>query len=160
MSYPSDLTDDQWELLEPVFNAPGKRGRKHADDLRIVLDAMLYIVQTGCQWRYLPQSFGPWTRVWSQFGRWSRNGTWAQALTVLHAAARESDGRAERTPSMVVIDTHLARGASNGGTTFHDRGGPFGRTKGAKRIVAVDVTGLPVGGLSCPPRPMRTGPAS
>ncbi len=150
MSYPSDLTDDQWELLEPVFNAPGKRDRKHADDLRTVVDAMLYIAQTGCQWRYLPQSFGPWTRVWSQFRRWSRNGTWAQALTVLHAAARASDGRAEGTPSMVVIDTHLARGASNGGFTFHDRGGPYGRTKGAKRIVAVDVTGLPVAALVVP----------
>jgi putative transposase len=150
MSYPSDLTDDQWELLEPVFNAPGKRGRKHADDLRTVVDAMLYIAQTGCQWRYLPHSFGPWTRAWSQFRRWSRNGTWAQALTVLHAAARESDGRAERSPSMVVIDTHLARGASNGGLTFHDRGGPYGRTKGAKRVVAVDVTGLPVAALVVP----------
>lgn len=150
MSYPSDLTDDQWDLLEPVFNAPGKRGRKHADDLRTVVDAMLYIAQTGCQWRYLPQSFGPWTRVWSQFRRWSRNGTWAQALTVLHAAARAADGRAEPTPSMVVIDTHLARGASNGGLTFHDRGGPYGRTKGAKRIVAVDVTGLPVAALVVP----------
>jgi putative transposase len=153
MSYPSDLTDGQWELLEPVFNAPGKRGRKHADDLRTVADAMLYIAQTGCQWRYLPQSFGPWTRAWSQFRRWSRNGTWAQALTALHAAARGSDGRAEPTPSMVVIDTHLARGASNGGFTFHDRGGPYGRTKGAKRVVAVDVTGLPVAALVVPASP-------
>ena len=59
MSDPSDLTDDQWDLLVPVFNAPGKRGRKHADVLRSVVDAMLYIVQTGCQWRYLPASFGP-----------------------------------------------------------------------------------------------------
>jgi putative transposase len=58
MSYPSDLTDDQWELLEPVFDAPGKRGRKHSDDLRTVVDAMLYIAQTGCQWRYLPATFG------------------------------------------------------------------------------------------------------
>ncbi|HEX6150373.1 transposase [Nocardioides sp.] len=72
MSYPSDLTDEQWERLEPVFNAPGKRGRRHADDLRTVVDAMLYIAQTGCQWRCLPESFGPWTRVWSQFRRWSR----------------------------------------------------------------------------------------
>ncbi len=150
MSYPSDLTDDQWELLEPVFNTPGKRGRKHADDLRAVVDAMLYIAQTGCQWRYLPESFGPWTRVWSQFRRWSRNGTWARALTVLHTAARQEDGRTEETPSMVVIDTHLARGASNGGFTFHDRGGPYGRTKGAKRVVAVDVTGLPVAALVVP----------
>ncbi len=150
MPYPSDLTDEQWDFLEPVFNAPGKRGRRHADDLRSVVDAMLYIAQTGCQWRYLPESFGPWTRVWSQFRRWSRNGTWAQALTVLHAAARRQDGRAEQTPSMLVIDTHLARGASNGGFTFHDRGGPYGRTKGAKRVVAVDVTGLPVAALVVP----------
>lgn len=150
MPYPSDLTDEQWGLLEPVFNAPGKRGRRHADDLRSVVDAMLYIAHTGCQWRYLPASFGPWTRVWSQFRRWSRNGTWAQTLTVLHAAARRQDGRAEETPSMVVIDTHLARGASNGGSTFHDRGGPYGRTKGAKRVVAVDVTGLPVAAVVVP----------
>ncbi len=150
MPYPSSLTDEQWDLLEPVFNAPGKRGRRHAADLRSVVDAMLYIARTGCQWRYLPESFGPWTRVWSQFRRWSRNGTWAQALTVLHVVARRQDGRAEETPSMVVIDTHLARGASNGGFTFHDRGGPYGRTKGAKRVVAVDVTGLPVAAVVVP----------
>jgi len=51
MSYSNDLTDDQWELLEPVFNVPGKRGRRHAKDLLKVVDAMLYIAQTGCQWR-------------------------------------------------------------------------------------------------------------
>jgi hypothetical protein len=51
---------------------------------------------------------------------------------------------------MVVTDTHLARGASNGGLSFHDRGGPYGRTKGAKRVVAVDVTGLPVGAVVVP----------
>ena len=60
MPYPSDLTDEQWDLLEPVFDAPGKRGRQHADDPRNVVEAMLYIAQTGCQLRYLPGSFGPW----------------------------------------------------------------------------------------------------
>lgn len=65
MSYSTDLTDAQWALLAPVFNTPGKRGPKHAADLRRVVDAMLYISHTGCQWRYLPESFGPWTRVWS-----------------------------------------------------------------------------------------------
>jgi putative transposase len=67
-------------------------------------------------------------------------------LTELHQAARIASGR-EPCPSMLVIDTHLARAASNGGTTFHDKGGPYGRTLGAKRVVAVDVTGLPIGGL-------------
>jgi putative transposase len=53
MSYPSDLTDEQWDVSEPVFDVPGKRGRKHADDPRTVVDAMLYSAQTGCQGRYL-----------------------------------------------------------------------------------------------------------
>jgi transposase len=64
MAYSSDLTDEQWALLEPVFNTPGKRGPKHAPDLRRVVDAMLYISHTGCQWRFLPESFGPWTLPW------------------------------------------------------------------------------------------------
>ncbi len=59
MSYSSDLTDEQWALLEPVFNAPGKRGPRHGPDLRSVVDAMLYISHTGCRWRYLPDSMGP-----------------------------------------------------------------------------------------------------
>lgn len=121
-----------------------KRGPKHGDDLRHVVDAMLYVSHTGCQWRFLPLQFGPWTRVWSQFRRWSRNGTWARVLASLHASSRTALGRKEAQPSMVVIDTHLARGASNGGATFHDQGGPYGRTNGAKRIVCVDVTGLPL----------------
>ena len=58
MSCSSDLTDEQWALLEPVFNVPGKRGPRHAPDLRRVVDAMLYVSYTGCQWRYLPESFG------------------------------------------------------------------------------------------------------
>lgn len=105
MAYPSHLTDDQWDLLEPLFNAPDNRRRRHGDDLRTAMDAMLYVVQTGCL---------------------------------------------EEAPSMAVIDTHLARGASNGGSTFHDRGGLYGRTKGAKRRVAIDVTGLPLGALVVP----------
>jgi putative transposase len=135
--------------VEPVFNVPGKRGRKHGGDVRSVVDAMLYISPTGCQGRYLPGSFGPWTRVWSQFRRWSRNGTWARALTVLRAAAREVAGRSEPTASMVVIDTHLARGAFDGGFIPRPRR-PLRPRQGAKRVVAVDVTGLPVGALVVP----------
>ena len=99
---------------------------------------MLYIAHTGCQWRFLPESYGKWTRVWSQFRRWSRNGTWARLLVALHAEARTAAGRADRHPSLLVVDTHLARGAAHGGPgSFHDKGGPYGRTKGAKRVVAV-----------------------
>lgn len=67
--------------------------------------------RTGCQWRCLLAEFGPWTRVWSQFRRWSRNGTWARLLAELHRAVRVKANRADPTPSMIVVDTHLARGA-------------------------------------------------
>ncbi len=144
VAYSSDLTDDQWKILEPLLQVSSKRGPKHGNDIRHVVDAMLYISHTGCQWRFLPGEFGPWTRVWSQFRRWSRNGTWTRVLTALHASTRAALGRKDPRPSMVVIDTHLARGASNGGVTFHNQGGPYGRTNGAKRIVCVDVTGLPL----------------
>jgi putative transposase len=144
MAYASDLTDDQWVLLERLLCPASKRGPKHGDDLRTVVDAMLYVTHTGCQWRYLPAEFGKWTRVWSQFRRWSRNGTWTRVLAALHEHARITEGRKDARPSMVVIDSQLARGASRGGLTFHDRGGPYGRTNGAKRVIAVDVTGLPL----------------
>jgi putative transposase len=121
-----------------------KRGPKHGKDLRRVVDAMLYVTHTGCQWRFLPADFGPWTRVWSQFRRWSDNGTLARLLCGLHEEVRLLEGRSETKPSMIVIDTHLARASSNGGSTFHDQGGPRGWTKGAKRIIAVDVTGYPL----------------
>ena len=92
--------------------------------------------------------------MWSQFRRWSHNGTWAaRALTLLHAAAGEADGRAEQTPSIVVIDTHLARGASNGGLTVHDRRGPYGRTMGAHRAVTWTATGRPAGAPVVPALP-------
>jgi putative transposase len=120
MPYSSDLTDAQWKFLEPRLLVPSKRGPKHGDDLRHVIDAMLYISHTGCQWRYLPEQFGPWTRVWSQFRRWSRNGMWTRVLATLHRSSRTALGRKDLLPSMVVIDTHLARGASNGGATFHN----------------------------------------
>lgn len=138
MSYSTDLTDEQWALLAPAFNAPGKRGRKHAPDLRTVVDAMLYNSHTGCQWRFLPESFGPWTRVWSQFRRWSRNGTWARALTVIHASVREPDGRAEATPSMVIIDTHLPRRAirPHQGCEAHRGGRRDGATCGSPGLTA------------------------
>lgn len=148
-TYPTDVSDESWDVLGPLLTPSGKAGRKHGD-LRGVVNALLYQAHTGCQWRFLPSEFGPWTRAWSQFRRWSRNGSWARALAGLHAHARTELGRAESEPSLVVIDTHLARGASNGGATFHDRGGPYGRTKGAKRAIAVDVTGLPLAACVVP----------
>lgn len=148
-TYSTNLTDAQWAALEPILNSDHKRGRPFGDDLRTVVNALLYVAKTGCQWRLLPTDLGPWTRAWSQFRRWSRNDTWARIMAALHKRARVAAGRDPR-PSMIVIDTHLARGSSNGGATFHNKGGPYGMTKGAKRVVAVDVTGLPLAAFVVP----------
>ncbi|WP_426241977.1 transposase [Nocardioides sp. LHG3406-4] len=75
MSYPSGLTDDQWVLLQPCSTQRANAAASTPMTCAGVVDAMLYVAQTGCQWLYLPASFRPWTRVWSQFRRWSRNGT-------------------------------------------------------------------------------------
>lgn len=149
MAYPTDLTDDQWERVRELLLELPKRGRPYPDDLRRVVDAMLYIARTGCQWRMLPGDFPPWTRVWSQFRRWRANGTWAHVLAGLHRQARIRAGR-EPDPSMLVVDPALVRGASHGGATFHNQGGPYGRTKGAKHTIAVDITGLPAAAVVVP----------
>ena len=75
VAYSSDLTDAQWNVLEPRLLVCFKRGPKHGDDVRHVVDAMLSISHTGCQWRYLLEQYGPWTSIGSQFRRWSSNGT-------------------------------------------------------------------------------------
>jgi putative transposase len=148
VGFPTDVTDEQWRVLEPLLVAPGKRGRKHGD-LRGVIDALFYINHTGCQWRFLPTEFGPYVRVWSQFRRWRDSGMFDHVLIGVHRQVRINLGR-QPEPSLIVIDPHLARGASHGGATFHDRGGPWGATKGAKRLVAVDMTGLPVAAMVVP----------
>lgn len=157
MSYKTDLTDRQWELIKQVLDKPSKRGRRYSDDTRKVVNALLYLTHTGCQWRYLPEEFGAWTRVWSQFRRWCANDTIGMLLAELHKQARIVKEREHALPSLVVVDTHLARGSSNGGVTFHNQGGPRGWTNGAKRVVAVDVTGLP---LSCLVVPASTTESS
>ena len=98
MAYASDLSNEQWDLLEPLLVTPGERGPRFGADLRRVVDGMLHIAHTGCEWSFLPAEFGPWTRVWSQFRRWSRNGTWALALADLHAQARLASAASKRSP--------------------------------------------------------------
>src|SRR5918911_580891 len=87
--YPSDVTDEQWALIEPLIPVyPGGRPRK--TDVRDVLDAILYLLHTGCQWRYLPKDFPPKSTVWRYFNQWRRDGT----LDTIHDALRgEARGR-------------------------------------------------------------------
>jgi|SRR5579863_9013006 transposase len=116
--YPSDLTDAQWSKLEPLLKPP--RGTRHAGgrprkyELRRIVDALLYVVKTGCQWRQLPANFPPWLSVHQQFRAWRDDGTWEQVTRSLREQGRKAGGRSA-TPSVAIIDSQSAKTALKGG---------------------------------------------
>jgi len=93
LRYASDVTDEEWSLIAPFMPEPNRIGRPRTTDLRAVVEALLYIAATGCQWRQLPKDFPPVSTVQGFFYSWSREGRW---LTINHALvmdAREKAGR-------------------------------------------------------------------
>jgi transposase len=134
-----------------LFDPPGRRGAPAIIPRRQMVDAILFIGRTGCQWRYLPERYGAWTAVWAQGRRWRSNGVWARAMTRLAAIVRVLHER-EPFPSMVMVDAQTVRGGRYG-PTFHEAGGPGGRTIGTKRTLLVEILGLPVAAEACSARP-------
>ena len=116
--YPSDLTDAQWARLEPLLRP--ERGQRHAGgrprkhELRRVVDALLYVVKTGCQWRQLPTNFPPWKAVHEQFRRWRDAGLWEHVGWALREQGRRAAGR-NATPTVAIIDSQSAKTALKGG---------------------------------------------
>ena len=151
MSFAIALTDEQWELVADLFDPPGRRGAPAVIPRRQMVDAMLFIGRTGCQWRYLPERYGAWTAVWAQWRRWRANGVWAAAMTRLTAIVRWLHDR-EPVPSMVMVDAQTVKGARYG-PTFHEAGGRGGRTIGTKRTLLVEILGLPVAAEAGSARP-------
>jgi transposase len=86
--YPTDVTDGQWRLLEPVLGVGGSRGPKPTLERRRMVNAILYQARTGCQWRYLPSEFGSWNTIWRTFCRWRDRGVWQEAMDVLRRRVR------------------------------------------------------------------------
>jgi len=142
MPYSTDLTDAQWRLVRDLFDPPGRRGAPARIPRRRMVNAVLYQARTGCQWRYLPGHFGPWGAIWQQLRRWRDSGVWEQALTLLRRAVRTKAGR-DPEPSMVMLDCQAVKGG-RGGPGFHEAGGKYGGTFGAKRTVLINYLGLPV----------------
>jgi len=106
--YPTDLTNDQWELIAPLLPQPQRRGPKPHVELQEIVNAIFYLLHEGCQWRALPHDFPPWQTVYSYFRKWQRKGIWAKINDTLRNQVRESMGR-NPYPSLGSIDSQSVK---------------------------------------------------
>lgn len=114
LRYPSDLTDAEWALVEPLI-PPAKHGGRHREvNVREVLNAIFYVLSTGCQWKALPKDLPPKSTAHNYFTLWDWDGTLERIHHTLYVAVREKEGR-EASPAAAIIDSQSARGAQKGG---------------------------------------------
>jgi transposase len=144
--YPTDLTDEQWAVLEPLLPAMlcltvlGGRPEKHWR--RTMIDAMFYVVDNGCKWRALPADFPPWKTVHAMFARWKADGVWADVADLQRAGVRAAAGR-DPEPSAAVIDSQSVHESAEGVVPAATSGfDGWKKVNGRKRHLLVDTLGL------------------
>ena len=113
LRYPSDLTDEEWALA-PLIPPPKPGGNKRTRDMREVVNGLMYVLSTGCQWRAIPKDLPPRSTVYDYFDRWDHDGTVQRLHHALYVQCREQAGR-EASPTAAIIDSQSVKGAEKGG---------------------------------------------
>ena len=139
--YPSDLSDGEWPLLQPLLPPPKRRGRPRLHSPREILNAVFYVLKTGRQWRMLPREFPPWKTVFHYFWAWRIDGTWERMNRVMRRRLREHLGR-DPEPSAGIVDSQSAKTTGVGGEQRGFDGGK--KVRGRKRHILADTEGLVV----------------
>jgi len=137
-TYPSDLSDGEWQILEPLIPPARPGGRPRSTDMREVLNGIFYFLRSGCAWRMLPHDFPPWKTVYHYFRQWRIDGTWEHMNEALRTQLRVADGR-EAEPSAAILDSQSVKTTSVKGARGYDAGK---KVKGRKRHILVDTMGL------------------
>src|SRR4030095_5171184 len=138
--YSTDMTDEAWVLIAPLLPPARTGGRRRTTDIRAVLNAIFYLLRTGCQWRLLPREFSAWGTVYYYFRIWKNTGVWTCIQRESSQQARAHAGRAE-CPSVVIMDGQSVKTTERGGVRGFDA---HKRVKGRKRHILVDTLGFPL----------------
>jgi putative transposase len=140
--YPTDLTDEEWNQIKSLIPAPksgkGKRGRPIALERRALVNAIFYVVRSGCAWRLLPREFGPWQTAYSYFRHWTQDWTWRFIHDALRDCLRKTEARMV-APTAAIVDSQTVKTGNQAGERGYDAGK---KVWGRKRHVAVDCLGL------------------